>query len=173
MEQLLTLFRGSGAPPARLDHARFSLALSLDLTELMIFAIMVGLLPLIFWGIHLPEPFHLLAIACFPAMAALLFLVKHEDHHLLYWLGRMLPYWTRQRVFRPTITSAWRVSPANERLDALVLGGENALSFRWLTGADGRDELHIYESPLRPYRAWVAAGGQPSSVSAMAAGVLA
>ena len=163
MNSLLVVFRGSGAPPARLDNARFETFFGLDMSELLAFVALVFVAPLLFWGINLPEPFHLLAVAQFPLWALLLFFVGANEHNTAYWLSRMLPYWIRQHEFRSSRTT-WRVTPRTERLDTIVLGGENAIVARWETGADGVPELHLYETNLRPYRAWVAAGGRPAAV---------
>lgn len=161
MNGLLLLLRGSGAPPARLDSARFTTFFDLDFSELLAFAFLCFIMPLATWGLALPEPAHIMTVLAFPAWAILLFFVKLEERNLAYWLGRMLPFWLRQREFRAR-RSVWRVTPRTEVADAALLSGENALSWRFETGADGAPELHIYESPLRPYRALVASGGRPS-----------
>lgn len=159
MNGLLLLLRGSGAPPARLDSARFTTFFDLDFSELLAFAFLAFIMPLATWGLGLPEPAHLMTVIAFPAWALLLFFVKLEERNLAYWLGRMLPFWARQREFRARRT-VWRVTPRTEAADAALLSGENALSWRWEQGGDGVPELHIYETPLRPYRALVATGGR-------------
>jgi hypothetical protein len=159
MASTFDFLKGSGAPPARLDNARFTTFFDLDVSELLVSAVLWFLLPLISFGLALPELVKWVTAASWPALSILLFFVKHEDHHVAYWIGRMIPFWARQREFRLMRRSAGRVSPASELADRLVEGGENALSFAWRRGADGEPELHIYESPLAPYRALVRSGG--------------
>ncbi len=156
--ELLTIIRGSGAPPARLDHARFTTFGNLDIGELLAFVVMATVGPVILLGVRLPEPAHLITAALPVLWAILLFMLRFDDLPLVGWVGRMVPYWTRQRRFSAA-RPAGRVSPASERADLAVSSGENAISWRLLTGSDGGPELHLYESPVRPYRAIVAAGG--------------
>lgn len=161
--ELMTLVRGSGAPPARLDHARFEQFFGLEFTELLGFGALMILMPLLTWGITIPEPAHLAMVLAFPLQAVLLFIVRHEDHSILYWLGRMIPFWFAQHTFRSE-RDRMRVTPDSEALDALVLDTEPQLSLEWRRGADGVWEMHVSETPLRPWRAWVAAGGLASGL---------
>jgi hypothetical protein len=73
----------------------------------------------------------------------------------------MIPFWARQREFRLVGKSSARVSPRSELAERLAVGGENALSFTWRSASSGEAELHVYETPLAPYRAWVRAKGEP------------
>lgn len=161
MASAFDFLKGSGAPPARLDNARFTTFFDLDVGELLISAVLWFLFPLISLGLALPDPVKWATAAAWPALSILLFFLKHEDHNIAYWIGRMIPFWIRQREFRVSGRSTARVSAARELAERLAEGGENALSFAWRTGRDGEPELHIYETPLAPYRAWVRAGGQP------------
>jgi hypothetical protein len=161
MASAFEFLRGSGAPPARLDNARFTTFFDLDVGELLISAVLWFLMPLISLGLALPELVKWATALSWPLLSLLLFFVKHEDHSVAYWIGRMIPFWIRQREFRVTRKSSARVSARSELAERLAEGGENALSFAWRTGADGERELHVYESPLAPYRGWVRAGGVP------------
>lgn len=166
MASAFDFLRGSGAPPARLDNARFTTFFDLDVSELLVSAVLWFLLPLISLGLALPDPVKWATAASWPALSILLFFVKHEDHNIAYWIGRMIPFWVRQREFRLVRRGAGRVTPVSELAERLVEGGENALSFAWRRGVDGEPELHIYESPLAPYRALVRTGGAPEPTSA-------
>ena len=153
----LAIFRGSGAPPARLDHARFTTFFNLDLGELLAFAVMAGVGPLLLFGVHLPEPAHIIT-AAFPLVwAILLFMIRFDDLPLLGWIARMVPYWFRQRRFSAS-RPAGRITPASELSELALASGENSISWALRAGDDGNPELHIYESPVRPYRAIVASG---------------
>lgn len=147
-------------PHARLDDSRFTTFWDLDISELMATMALCLLMPLFTFGIALPLPLWLLAMASFPSWAFCLFFVKRDGHNAAYWLGHMLPYWLRQREFQQE-NRAGRVSAEHERLDDILTTGVNAISFEWRTGSDGRPEMHIYEEPWLPYRAWVIAGGTP------------
>ena len=161
MASAFDILRGSGAPPARLDNARFTTFFDLDVGELLISAVLWLLLPLISMGLALPDLVKWATAASWPALSILLFFVKHEDHSVAYWIGRMIPFWVRQREFRLVGKSSARVSPLSELAERLAVGGENAVSFAWRSGSNGEAELHVYETPLAPYRAWVRAQGEP------------
>lgn len=155
-----SIFTRERTPHARLDDSRFTTFWDLDIGELMASMALFILLPLFSFGVDLPVPLWLLSFVAFPAWAFLLFFVKRDEHNAAYWLGHMLPYWLRQREFHQE-NRAGRITPAHERLDDILTTGVNALSFEWQTGVDGVTELHVYEEPWLPYRAWVVAEGVP------------
>lgn len=155
MPSILTRER---TPHARLDDSRFTTFWDLDIGELMATMALVIMMPLFAFGVSLPTPLWLLALVAFPLWAFFLFFVKRDGHNAAYWLGHMLPYWMRQREFRQE-HRAGRIEPAHERLDDILTTGVNAVSFEWQIGEDGIAELHVYEEPWLPYRAWVVAEG--------------
>ena len=149
-------------PHARLDDSRFTTFWDLDIGELMATMALCLLMPLFTFGVNLPFLLWILVLISFPCWALFLFFVKRDGHNAAYWLARMLPYWLRQREFMQ-LHRAGRVTAAHERLDDILTTGVNAVSFEWRKGPDGVDELHVYEEPWLPYRAWVIANGVPRS----------
>lgn len=147
-------------PHAKLDDARFVTFFDLDIGELMAFGALVIVMPLVAIGLRLPFLPWLLTVISFPCWAFCLFFVKHEGHNAAYWIGKMVPFWLRQHSFRLNNRQI-RITPRHELIDAVLTSGVNSLFFEWRNGADGELELHIYEEPLRPYRAWITAGGTP------------
>lgn len=155
----LSFFRGSGAPPARLDHARFTTFIGLDIGELLASITLSVVGALMLWGAKIPEPAHIIMTAYPVIWAALLFVFKVDDLPLVGWLGRMLPFWYRQRRFT-AVRPAIRSSASAETIELALASGENLISWELRRGPDGLAELHIYEHPLRPYRGLIAARGR-------------
>lgn len=148
-------------PHARLDDSRFTTFWDLDIGELMATMALGLLMPLFTFGVGLPPLLWILALISFPCWALFLFFVKRDGHNAAYWLGKMLPYWMRQREFTQENRSG-RVTPAHDRLDDILTTGLNAVSFDWQRSSTGEPELHVYEEIGLPYRAWVISGGTPS-----------
>lgn len=162
---ILSSFR-SRTPHARFDENRFVTFFDLDLGELMAFGVLVLFMPLISFGLHLPFFLWLLTMVSFPSWALFLYFVKHDQRNAAYWMAKMVPFWLRQRRFLQTNRQA-QLTAAHELIDRVAFGGVNALSFEWREGADGTPELHVFEEPLRPYRAWISSAGEPSRGSLM------
>jgi hypothetical protein len=154
-------------PQAKLDVVRFapfSPVLNADVTELIILAVLAMLLPLFIIGNNLPIAFKVITLGAFPAIGFMLIVVSRQGHPGLYWLTKMVPFWFRQRRWREVSADA-RVTPEIDRSEDVLSTGVNAISFAWQTDADGQLQLHVYEEPLRPYRAWIAADGRPSGLT--------
>lgn len=147
--------RNNESPTYRLDRGKLITFYDLDVGELMAAGVLSFLFPLLILGGGLPLLGKATAIGSLFLVTFLLYFVRRDEHNVATWIARMVPFWMRQRRFRATPPPG-RVTPVLERLDEIALFGPNALSFEWRDGADGVAELHVFEQPLRPYRALVA-----------------
>jgi hypothetical protein len=152
----LNPFRNDGIPSPRLETAKLVTFFNLDVGELLALGVFWFLFPVVIVPSSLDLPGKILAVAGFAAMGGLLFFYKYDERTLSYWVGKLLPFWIRQRRFRAR-SAFGRVTPETERLDLVASLAGNSLSYAVETGSDGVTELHIYEHPLRPYRARVTA----------------
>jgi hypothetical protein len=162
----LNPFRNDGIPSPRLETAKLVTFFNLDVGELLALAVFWFLFPVVIVPSSLDLPGKILAVAGFGAMGGLLFFYKYDERTLSYWVGKLLPFWLRQRRFRAR-SAFGRVTPESERLDLVASFAGNSLSYTVETAADGVTEMHVYEHPLRPYRARVAspAGTGRSSIT--------
>jgi hypothetical protein len=149
-------FRNDGIPQPRLESAKLITFFDLDVSELMALGVFWFLAPVVIVASSLELLGKLLSIGGFAVAGGLLFFLKVDERNLAYWVGRLLPFWLRQRRFRAR-SAFGRVTPETERLDLVASFAGNSLSFERRTGTDGVAELHVFEHPLRPYRARVAA----------------
>jgi hypothetical protein len=89
----------------------------------------------------------LLGVACLWATGFLLLFYRVDERSMLFWIGKLLPYWLSQHTFRPTIIGE-RVGPIFDLVDRVSYAPlSNHLSFQWRGNEDGTYELHIYENP--------------------------
>lgn len=143
-------------PTATLSSEKFQTGiLGFDLSELLAVVVLGVVFPLLMFGRELPLPLWIANMAVWPLWAVLLFFVKREGRNTAEWLTTLIPFWKRQHTFRPRhkakLPSAWA-----DYLDRSTVAGANLVSWRWQTGSDGLAEIHVFEEPLRPYRAIIA-----------------
>jgi hypothetical protein len=146
------------APQARLDETRFITFFDLDIAELIATMALCIILPLFTFGMGLPPVLFVATIVSWPLWAGALFFVKRDGRNAAYWLGKLIPFWLRQRTFvaeRPS----FRVTPLIERLDDVFVTAPNAISYQ-IERERGGLVVHLYEEPLTPYRGWIAARGR-------------
>jgi hypothetical protein len=146
-------------PRAAQDDEKFAIikvaGASLDLSELLATGVLVVFIPLFSFGAKLPLPLWILLLVSFPMWAILLFIFPRRDGlNMSEWLGILLPYWTRQHTFLLGRQAAHQ-TPFAERLDMSITAGPNLISWEWSSGADGADELHIFEDPRLSLRALI------------------
>ena len=151
----LNPFRNDGIPSPRLESAKLVTFFDLDVSELLALGVFWFLFPVVIVPSSLDLVSKILAVAGFVVMGGLLFFYKYDERTLAYWVAKLLPFWIRQRRFRAR-SAFGRVTPKTERLDLVASFAGNSLSYAIETGADGVTEIHVYEHPLRPYRARVA-----------------
>lgn len=157
---MANLFNQAEGPRYRLDRARLLTFFNLEVGELMFVGVIWFLAPLFLIGGQMPLLPKLLTIGSFFLVGLLLFFVRVDEFNMAYWIVRMFPFWLRQRRFR-AIRGRARVTPAIERIDDMLAFGGNALSFVRVLADDGVEELHVYETPLRPYRGWQVGSADP------------
>ena len=149
-------------PTPRLDKVPLTIFFGLEISELLAFGMLVIIMPLMTIGSDLPFLFRIIAVISYPSWAFFLFFVNHRDANAAHWMTVMIPFWLRQRHFHHTRRTARRNNALHELVDLSLDFSSNNLSYRWKKGADGMDELHVYENPVRPYQGWLELNGQPA-----------
>jgi hypothetical protein len=146
-------FGMSREPSPRLTNTPIITYNNLTPSEVMAMLLVSGVMPLIGFATSLPFPIKIVAVACWASWGPLLFFVRRQDETAATWFSRFVPFWLRQRAFRGVPASS-RVTAIDDLIGIATSVGPNAVWFTWKQGTDGVLELHVYEEPTRPLRAW-------------------
>jgi hypothetical protein len=139
-------------PTARIDEAKFITFFGLDIAELGIAGLLTIVPTLLLLGLQADLLIKIPLIAAWPLLTFTLFGIRRERRSVFDWMGVLVPYSLRRKRF--SRGTSVRETPAEEALDAHLRVGTNLVSWTYRRGDDGEPELHVYEEPARPYRAW-------------------
>jgi hypothetical protein len=116
-------------------------------------AVLLTVLPTLFLlGLQAELWVKLPLLAAWPLLTFTLFGIRRERRSIFDWMGVIVPFTLRRKRF--SRGTSVRESGIEERLDADLRVGTNLVSWVYRDGPDGERELHVYEEPARPYRAW-------------------
>ena len=133
--------------PKPVDDQKFVTFYGLDLNEIILFGALTIITPLLVMATGLPFQLKLLAVACLWGTAFMLLFHRVDERSMLFWIGKLLPYWLSQRTFRATVVGE-RIGPLFDLVDRVSYAPlSNHISYIWQSADDGAYELHIYENP--------------------------
>jgi len=139
-------------PTARIDEAKFVTFFGLDIAEIGIAGLLTVLPTLFLLGLQADLIVKIPLLAAWPLLTFTLFGIRRERRSVFDWMGVLVPFALRRKRF--SRGTSVRETTIEERLDADLRVGTNLVSWVYRTGTDGVRELHVYEEPARPYRAW-------------------